>query len=345
MRFTSRVCTIGFVAAALSLGSFAGLKAASAADLKVVKFGSVGGMTDAPIYLADEAGLFAKAGLKVDRQRMTSAPNLMTATATGQLDVAGISITPGLFSSVQQGMQLRIVGDKQSLRPGVSATRLVIRSDLDQGDEAKNMQALKGKKIAVSAKASSVYMLLEDLLKKHGMTFNDVQVVELSYPNMLPALTSKAIDAAVDLEPFLSRAMSAGAVKVVSDLSEFVPPTGSTIVPLVYSEKFANEKPEAMAFMKAYLQGVRMYNDAIIKGKDKDKAIAVIAKYANVKPEIVREAFPAGLDPDQRVSKEFLDRLQTFFVQQHYLRSTVDVSKVVDLSFADAAVKELGPYK
>jgi NitT/TauT family transport system substrate-binding protein len=100
-----------------------------------------------------------------------------------------------------------------------------------------------------------------------------------------------------------------------------------------------------MAFMKAYLEGVRMYNDAIVKGHDKDKAIAVIAKYANVKPEIVREAFPAGLDPNQRVSKAFLDKLQTFFVQQHFLRSTVDVSKVVDLSFADAAVKELGPYK
>jgi len=242
-------------------------------------------------------------------------------------------------------MQLRIVGDKQSLRPGVSATRLVIRADLDQGSEAKDMQALKGKKIAVSAKASSVYMLLQDLLKKHGMTFDDVHVVELSYPNMLPALTTKAIDAAIDLEPFLSRAMSVGAVKVVSDLSEFVPDAGGTIVPLVYSEKFSNDKPEAMAFMKVYLQGVRMYNDAIVKGKDKDKAIAVIAKYANVKPEIVREAFPAGLDPNQRVSKAFLDKLQTFFVQQHFLRSTVDVSKVVDLSFADAAVEELGPYK
>src|SRR6185437_5816178 len=64
MRFTSRVCTIGFVAAALSLGSFAGLQTAAATALKVMKFGSVGGMTDAPIYLADEAGLFAKAGLK-----------------------------------------------------------------------------------------------------------------------------------------------------------------------------------------------------------------------------------------------------------------------------------------
>lgn len=344
MRFTSRIGAIGFLAV-LGFVSLFCMQAASADDLKVVRFGSVGGMTDAPVFLADDAGMFAKADLKVERVRMTSAPNLLTATATGQLDVAGISITPGLFSSVQQGMQLRIVGDKQSLRPGVSATRLVIRADLDQGSEAKDMQALKGKKIAVSAKASSVYMLLDDLLKKHGMTFNDVHVVELSYPNMLPALTTKAVDAAIDLEPFLSRAMSSGAVKVVSDLSEFVPDAGATIVPLVYSEKFAGQRPEAMAFMKVYLQGVRMYNDAIVKGKDKDKAIAVISKYANVKPEIVREAFPAGLDPNQRVSKAFLNKLQTFFVQQHYLRSTIDVSKVVDLSFADAAVKELGSYK
>lgn len=328
---------------ALCVGAFAA--PANAQELTVIQFSSVGGITDAPLYLAEEYGLFAAVGLKVERQRMNSAPSLMTAVATGQIDAAGISITPGLYSSVQQGVHMRIVGDKQSLSPGVSATRLVIRTDLSTGSEASDMKVLKGKKIAVSAKASSVYMLLERLLKKHGMTFADVQVVELSYPNMMPALASKAIDAAIDLEPFMSQALQGDVVKVVSDLTEFVPEHGAVIVPIVYSEEFARKTKLANAFMKAYMQGARLYNDAIIKGKDKKKAIEVIARYAKLKPEIIRDSFPAGIDPNQRVSEAFLDELQTFFVKEKFLRDTIDVKKIVDLSFADAAVKELGAYK
>jgi NitT/TauT family transport system substrate-binding protein len=343
MNFLARPRTLLPAAFALSLGIITTL--ALAQTPTVIKFASVGGITDAPLYLAEEYGLFAKAGLKIEMQRMTSAPNLMTAVATGQLDAAGISITPGLYSSVEQGFHLRIVGDKQSLRPGVSATQLVIRSDLAKGTEAENMQVLRGKSIAISAKASSVYMLLDKLLKKHGMTLADVRMVELPYTNMLPALASKAVDGAIDLEPFLSQALQSGDAKVVSDLSEFVPSEGGTIVPIVYSETFSQSTKPANAFMKAYMQGVRIYNDAFVKGKDKEKTIEIIARYAKVNPKTVRESFPAGLDPNQHISLEFLDELQTFFVKQNFLRTPIDVRKVVDLSFAKAAEKELGTYK
>ncbi len=311
----------------------------------IVRFASVGGITDAPLYFAEEYGFFEKAGLKIEMQRMNSAPNLLTALATGQLDVAGISITPGLYSSVQQGVQIRIVGDKQSLSPGVSATRLVIRADLAKPTERENMQTLKGKTVAVSAKASSVYMLLAKLLKKYNMKLSDIHVVELAYPNMLPALISKAIDGAIDLEPFLSQAMQAGEAKVVSDLSEFVPTEGGTIVPVVYSEKFAQNTTLANAFMKAYMQGARVYNDTMVKGKEKDKAIEIIARYANITPQSVRNSFPAGIEPNQRLSLEFIDELQKFFIDQHFLRAPINVEKVVDFSFARTAEKELGTYK
>jgi acetamidase/formamidase len=42
---------------------------------------------------------------------------LTAAVVTNRIDVAGISLTPGLFAAVRQDMNLRLVGDKQSLRP------------------------------------------------------------------------------------------------------------------------------------------------------------------------------------------------------------------------------------
>ena len=334
-----------FLTGALAVALGCVVATASAQETTKIRFASVGGITDAPLYLAEDLGLFKRAGLSVELQRMASAPNLMTAVATNQLDVAGISITPGLYSSVAQGMNLRIVGDKQSLSPGISATRLLIRADLSTGTEKGDMAALRGKKIAVSAKASSVYMLLEKLLKKHGMSLSDVSVVELAYPNMLPAFTSRAIDAAISLEPFMSQTLQAKAAAVTSDLTEFVPKEGATIVPIVYSEEFARRKDAANAFMKVYMQGVRIYNDAFVKGKDKQRVIEIIARDAKVKPEVVADGFPAGLDPDQIVSEAFLAELQDFFFDQKFLRAKIDVARIVDHSFAKQAAKELGPYK
>ena len=124
-----------------------------------------------------------------------------------------------------------------------------------------------------------------------------------------------------------------------------MPKEGATIVPIVYSEEFARRKDAANAFMKVYMQGVRIYNDAFVKGKDKQRVIEIIARDAKVKPEVVADGFPAGLDPDQIVSEAFLAELQDFFFDQKFLRAKIDVARIVDHSFAKQAAKELGPYK
>ena len=330
---------------ALALG--AGLLAAPhvrAEATRKVSFASVGGVTDAPLSLGHVMGFFAEAGLDVQMQKLSSAPDLMAATASSQVDVAGISTTPGLFASVQRGVSLRIVGDKQSIRPGFSATRLIARPEFVKATDAETAAALRGRKIAVSARPSCVFMLLEDYLKTHGMSLNDVDVVELSYPNMMPALSSGAVDATVNLEPFMTKALQAGLARDVCDFTAFVPAKGGTIVPLVYSESFAADRARAQDFMTAYVRGVRVYNDAFAKGLNRDQVIDIIAREAGVPVAVVRDSFPAGLDPEQRVDRPFVDRVQHFFIAQKFLRQPADLNTLVDTSFAEAALKTLGPY-
>lgn len=312
-----------------------------------VRFGSVGGLTDAGLYLAEELGYFKEAGIKVEMQRIPNAPTLLSAIATEQLEVAGISVTPGLFTSVAQGMQLRIVGDKQSFRPGFSATRLVVQPALHVGREEEVARGLRGKAVAVSAKGSSAYMDSVKYLAKYQLAPADVRAVELAYPSMIPALTSGAVSAAVLLEPFLSQAIRTGVAKELSDLIEAAGATAkesALSVPMVYSEKFAQNRQAAQAFMIAYLRGVRVYNDAFVKGRDKDKVIEIMAKHAKLAPDVVRAAFPAGLDPNGRISIRNLAGRQDFFIQQKFIQAPIDVAKVVDLSFAEGAVAQLGEY-
>jgi NitT/TauT family transport system substrate-binding protein len=312
-----------------------------------VRFGSVGGLTDAGLYLADDQGYFAAAGIGVRMLRMPNAPSLLTALATGQLDVAGISVTPGLFSSIVQGVQIRIVGDKQSVRPGFSATRLVVRSSFPAGTEAQQVAALKGKPIAISSKTASVAMVLRNYLAGFGLTLADVRVVELSYPSMVPALGSGAVDAAIVLEPFLSEALRMGIARQLSDVvaaSGGTATEGTTSVPLVYSEVFARDQAVAQGFMDSYLRGVRLYNDAFQRGIDKEKIIGILAARAKLDAAVIRDGFPAGLDPNGRVNVPFLEQCENFFIQQRYLQAPIDLRQLVDPSFADSTVARFGKY-
>lgn len=322
-----------------------GLPSLSHAQTQVV-FASVGGLTDAGLYLAEDMGFFREAGLKVQMKRIANAPAILTTVATNQVDVGGVSITPAMFTAGQQGMKLRVVGDKQSVRPGFAATRLVVAKSLGGGTPDQMAQALRGKTVAVSAKAGSSYYNAATLLKEHGVSLSEVKIKELSFPNMAAALTTGAVDGAYIIEPFLSDVVRKGVAIDVSNPGESAGAGPARInVPLVYSEKFAADRTAAQAFMIAYMKGVRAYNDAFVKGIDKEKIIEILARHAGVSIETVRDSNPAGLDPNQDISTESFNEIQTFFVEQGLMQSVVQMGDLIDPSFAKAAVEKLGRYK
>ncbi|MDG4798343.1 ABC transporter substrate-binding protein [Micromonospora sp. WMMD1082] len=314
-------------------------------DVQTIRFGSVGGLTDAGLYLAEARGYFADAGLRVERQRMGGGSEITTAVATGNLDVAGFAVTAGLFNAAAQGLDAKVVGDKQSVSTAASATRLVAQKPLVGGDVAASLNNLRGKRIAVSDPRSATIVLLDGLLKKYGMTRDDVRVETLAYPEMTAALINGSLDAAIELEPFLTTALNSGRVAEVSDLSEVVPADGATLVPLVYSQRFIDEQPEAaQGFMTAYLRGVRDYNDAFLKDQSKQEVAEIIAEAAQQPLEVVLAAHVAGLDPDQVVSRQFLEDTQQWFVESGLVNEPVDISTLLDDRFAKEAVNELGSY-
>jgi NitT/TauT family transport system substrate-binding protein len=187
------------------------------------------------------------------------------------------------------------------------------------------------------------YYLLDRVLASAKLTLPDVKVVELPYASMYPAFTTGAIDAAISLEPSLTQTLLSGVARQVSDLIAFAPGGAMTNVPLVYSESFAKTRDVAQNFMTAYIKGVRVYNDAFARGKDKEKVIGIIAAHAKLPAATVRLAFPCGLDPNGKVSIEVLDDVQKFFVRVGMLKETAPMSQIVDESFAAHAVAQLGP--
>lgn len=334
--------------AAFAAASFiaGGNRMLSAAPLETVRVGTINATSDAGVFLAQEFGYARDEGLEIVINTITSAPAIVAAVATSQIDVGGISVTPGLFAAVDQGINLRIVGDKQSFSPGFGSTKLVVRKAVVKGSEKETVEGLRGKTVAVNSRGAITFYFTAKLLQKYGLSLKDVNLVELSYPNIAVALSSGTIDVGSLIEPFVTKSIKSGDTQLIGgELLEFVPGGRMSVTPLVYSEGMRKKKPIADAFMRSYIRGVRAYNDAFVKGIRKDEVIAIIAKRTQVAEDIVRDSFLPGLDPDQRVNVEALNVVENFYASQGRVRNVIDASKIVDMSFADAAVAALGTYK
>jgi len=118
-----------------------------------------------------------------------------------------------------------------------------------------------------------------------------------------------------------------------------------------YGAQFATRRPDlGHRFMRAYLRGVRDYNDVLhegrIAGRNAEEVVDAIARYSVTKDrDLIKSVIPAALHPDGEINVDGLARDLAFIKTLGLVRSNVSVADVVDMSFAKAAVAELGPYR
>lgn len=308
-----------------------------------LKVGQVGGMSDAAIYIADAKGFFKEQAITLESLPFSSAANMVAPLGTGELQVGGGAVSAGLFNAIDRGVGIVVVADKGNLAPGHGYEAIVVRSEL--AGVIKGPKDLKGRTVAISARDITPEVTLGLYLKQVGLTLNDVNVVTLPHADMLQALKNGSIDVGLPIEPHVSRIVAAG-VGTILIRGDAVAP-GEQIAVIFFSEKFAKERDAAVRFMKAYILGARSYNDAFVK-RDPAKraeAIEILAKATKIDKALFDTMAMPGIDPSGKVNVESLREIQSWFVAKGTQKKAVDLTKAVDLSFADEAVRQLPPYK
>ena len=326
---------------------FAGLTVHAAEKVSV---GEVGNASDAPVYIALEKGYFAQEGLDVSLVSFDSAAKMIAPLGTGELDVGGGASSAGLFNAASRQIDIRIVADRSRMAPGYRFMTLMIRKDLVDSGKFKSYADLKGLKIALASPSISPSTILDAAVRKGGLTFNDVEKVYLGYPQQVAAMTNKGIDGSIMIEPFASNLIAANVGSVFATTEEFFP--NAQIALLYFGNKFATQRPElGRKFMKAYIHAARDYNDVIVNGKigagaKADEVVSIMAKHLGMKDEQIRGSYVNAVNPDGAPNIEAMRRDLDFFrAVGDVTDSNITVDKLLDLSFVDAVVKELGPYK
>jgi NitT/TauT family transport system substrate-binding protein len=267
----------------------------------------------------------------------------------GQLDVGAGSPAAGLYNAVARGIPIKIVADKGSTPKGYGYQPLLVRKDLVDSGRYRSLGDLKGMKIAGSAPGSASTSTLNEALKSAGLEYADVERVFLPFPQHVLALQNKAVDAALTTEPSATEAIRSGvAVKVMGD-DEIYPDHQLAVI--LYGGQFIEKQPDAAhRFMRAYLRAVREYNDSLVAGRiagpNADEIISILTEYTPIKdPAIYRAISAQGCNPDGAVNEASLEIDLRFYKEEGHIQGNVTVEQVLDRSFVQAALKDLGPYK
>jgi len=302
-------------------------------------------VSDAGIYIANDKGYFKDQGIAIDLIQLDSVASVVTALASGQIDVAGGAPSAAIYNSARQGIGIRVVADKGSMRKGGGYICLVVRKGLEGA--IKTAADLKGHKVAWSGIGigTTNEPALDHLLKDAGLKESDVGLQNLTFGDSLAALASGSVDAAYLIEPLAQAAEQRDIGKIMMTGDQMY--LNQQVAVLLYGPGFVKDRADVgRRFMVAYLKGVRDYNDAFTKNKGRAEIVAILSKNTTVKkPELYDKMVMPGLNPDGEVNVEGMKADMAWFQSKGYLKETVDVNKVVDTSFVDAALKQLGRYR
>jgi NitT/TauT family transport system substrate-binding protein len=319
---------------------------AAAAPIRV---GTTSSSSDAPLFIAEKKGYFRQEGLQVEFTPFDSAAKMIAPLGTGQLEVGAGSPAAGFFNAAARNLNIKIVADKGSMPPGHGYLAILVRKDLVDGGKYQGYADFKGMKVALPAPGTTTDGTLNEALKRGGLKWSDVEVTHLGFPQHVIAFQNKAIDAAVTTEPSATRAEQLGVAVRVGGGDQVFP--NQQVATILYSADFIKARPDdARKFMRAYLKAARDYNDALkdgrLAGPSADEIVAILTEMTNIKdPKVYRAITSNGVNPDGKINEESLRKDLQFFRERGLIEGTITVEQVVDNSFVEWAVKDLGPYK
>jgi NitT/TauT family transport system substrate-binding protein len=306
-----------------------------------VKIGDLGILADAPFYIAIEKGYFKDAGVEVSLERFQSAAQATAPLSTDQVQVVGGGVSAALYNAFARNWPVRIAMARTRDWPGYSSDTLVMRNDLKSS--VTSAKQLKGKMIAINTPASVLHFMLGRLMESEGLTINDVQTINMAWPNMAPGMETKALDGGMVVEPFATQFSAKNISFPFKRAADFMKPALEVSV-VLYSKGWTDKNPDqAKAFTLAYLKGVRDYFDAMKGGPKRAEVVDICVKYTSLKDKTMYDKMQwSYMDPNGEISFDGLRDQQDWYAKNGFVATKANVQAMTDRRFLDYALEKLG---
>jgi NitT/TauT family transport system substrate-binding protein len=308
------------VAAAMAL-SFVAIPAgmrAKADTLRVGKaFPSAFGFI--PIDVGVQQGIFKKQGLDIEITSFGGAPALIQGITAGSIDI-------GLESGTDLGLIPKGFPAK-----GVGATMsppLEITVTIAPDSTMKDVDDLKGKKVAVSQKGALTGWLVSELSRRKGWGPNGIEPVP-SGNTGLTAVTSHSLDGfTIDIST-AEQLQRKGRARLLLKFGDYIKEFEAYVV--TASDSLITTRPDSLRrFLKAYYETIAFMRD------NKEKVVEIAADVQKVDPDIAATTYDVmmkAFSTNGRFEPEAVRVLARSFVELELLPKEPDTGTLITEEF------------
>jgi NitT/TauT family transport system substrate-binding protein len=281
---------------------------------------------EVPIWLAEERGYFRQEGIEIEPVTFASASEMIPALATGQLDAAPMPANPAMWNAVARGVGAKVVLDLGTYRPGDSDQALMVRTAVYDAGRGQRLEDLRTLSLAITppGKATTTACALSVGLRQAGLTLDDVDIQPITFPDMVGALANGGVDAAMMVEPFLTRALQQGSAARVLGLGDIYP--NFTIATLGFADGLYNNRPVARGFVRAYLRAMREYLAArALPSTDPARVLVneVVARGSGLDVATVAAMTPPYFNPNGLPNRDSMTYCYQFFRDQGLITQAI----------------------
>jgi NitT/TauT family transport system substrate-binding protein len=316
---------------------------AAPASAEPITIAIVPSVPAASTLIAEEKGYFRDAGLDVKIERIDSTGKAVAFLAANHVQVAQGGINAGIFNAIAQGLPIVLALDGGSTP---LYHRILVRRAL--AGQIRTVADLKGRRIGLSSPGSTTLYEMAMTLAHANLALHDVDVKNLGFAQMLPALDNGAIDAALAVAPFTARAVERDiAVPWLDPEQGYIATLPMTSVAYIVNADWAARNPEpARRLMLALARGSRDYCQAYHHGPNRGEVLDVLVKnrIGGDRALLDRMDWQAR-NPDGRFNLASLTDLQAFFKREGIIARTAPPERLVDPRYAATAAQELGPFE
>ena len=332
-----RMSRIGMLLA-LALAVAAGPAAAEPLKLRV-GWAVVPGQLTAILFAKKDILKHYGTSYTVETIKFRGSTPQITALAAGELDLAALA-----FSSVGLAIQnahmddIRVVADLyQDGIEGYYTSEYMVLAD----SPIKTIEDLKGKVLASNGIGGAIDMAMRKIMLDHGMQERrDYRIVEVEFPNMVPALKEKKVDLIGEVTPFSIEAHKDGAVRTLFTLKGAMGAAQTTLL-AARTGYIAEHRAQLVDFFEDWIRATRWYLDP----KNRDEAIEILANFTKQPRSVYQDwVFTKKdyyRDPDGKPNLAALESNLKVQKQLGLLNIDIDINKYTDLSLVEDAAKRL----
>lgn len=279
------------------------------------------------LLTAQEQGFFKEYlgdNVTVELVNVQSAADQAEAFAAGGLDI-GNGGDVAFVTSIGNGNDLTIVGIGNTSDPSDFA--LMKPAD----SEVSSIEDLKGKTVGV-AFGTGLHHLLGKQLESVGLTYEDVNVVNLNPADAYTALVSGTVDAAITSGSNIDLAQEQGA-EVIATAEGYLDMLSVAVV----DTEFGKAHPDLVK--KVFDAEYAAYQWAKESEENELTALSYVEDLTGVPVETLQLSFDATTF-DYEINEELIAELQStadFLYEQELATSDPDVSEFIDASYLEGA--------